>query len=74
MNVGSETITSDPEQETNPLVVQFAVELVELADRYDSLDHENGEPGGSELQSHCHAIRELARSIAKEAWLPEATS
>ncbi len=67
------------EHDINPLAAQFAVELVELADRYDSLDHEAGPVGGSELQNYCNAVRLLARSIVKveseyQVESPEATS
>jgi len=45
---------------------EFAVRLVELADEFDSLDHQFGPTGGTILQSDCAAVRDLARSIAAE--------
>lgn len=64
-NSGSlEVVSTSVERSSNPLVMQFAVELVELADKYDSLDHD-AEIGGSELQGLCHITRQLARAMVK---------
>lgn len=44
---------------------QFHIGLIELADKFDSLDHHYGPTGGTEIQDDCMAVRELARSLTR---------
>ncbi len=44
---------------------EFLIQLIEMADAYDSMDHRIGPAGGSELQNDCQTLREFVRSLPK---------
>ncbi len=46
---------------------EFHVQLIELADQFDSHDHQHSPDGrGTELQDDCQAVRQLARELAAQ--------
>jgi hypothetical protein len=59
--LGRVTLTGDPATDSLALREEFHIQLIELANQFDHLDHEAGPLGGSELQDDCQAIRELTR-------------
>ncbi len=61
VDLGKITLSRDVMMDPLRLREEFHIQLIELANMFDDLDHECGPMGGSELQDDCQAIRELTR-------------
>ncbi len=59
--LGRISLSGDPTADSLALREEFHIQLIELANQFDDLDHEVGPVGGSDLQDDCQAIRELTR-------------
>ena len=61
IDLGKITLSRDVTMDPLRLREEFHIQLVELANLFDHLDHEVGPMGGTELQDDCQAIRDLTR-------------
>ncbi|MDL2362754.1 MAG: hypothetical protein QFB86_00005 [Patescibacteria group bacterium] len=52
---------------------EFHIAMIELADKFDSLDHKYGPMGGTELQDDCHVVRALARALSAQISIDKST-
>lgn len=55
-----QTIDQDKAEDHEKRRLEFAIRVIELADAFDSLDHEYAF-GGTELQDDCMAVRDFIR-------------
>lgn len=61
VGLGRMLLTGDATTNSLMLREEFHIQLIELSDEFDHLDHEYGLVGGSDLQDDCQIVRELTR-------------